>query len=88
MRGRYYQIITVCPTEAEARRIARKLVELRLVACAQVGGPVQSNYWWEGKVEEATEWVCILKAPASNYVRIESEIKRMHSYRAVSYTHL
>ncbi len=74
------QVVTTCSSEAEAGRIARTLVEMRLAACAQVGGPVQSTYRWKGKVEEAAEWVCVLKCTAKRYAEVETVIKRMHSY--------
>ncbi|MEW6142651.1 MAG: divalent-cation tolerance protein CutA [Chloroflexota bacterium] len=78
---KYYQVMTTCPSEIEAKRIARALVEMRLAACAQVSGPVRSTYWWKGKIEKATEWVCLLKCPVRNYARIENAIRQMHSYR-------
>jgi uncharacterized protein involved in tolerance to divalent cations len=46
-------IVTVYATFAdaeEAARIARILVEERLAACANILGPVQSIYRWQGKV--------------------------------------
>jgi len=80
MRIKCLQVVTTCSSEAEARRIGRALVEMRLAACAQVGGPVRSTYWWQGKAEEAAEWVCILKCTAKRYAEVEAAIKRMHSY--------
>jgi len=80
MKTKYYQVVTTCSSEAEARRVARALVELRLAACAQVGGPVNSAYWWQGKIEEGKEWVCTLKCRARDYPKLEAAIKRMHSY--------
>jgi len=80
MKTKYYQVVTICSSEAEAGRIARASVELRLAACAQVGGPVHSTYWWRGKIEEGREWVCVLKCQAKNYTELEAVIKRMHSY--------
>jgi len=77
---KYIQVITTTNTEEEARRIQRVLVEERAAACAQVIGPVSSLYWWEGKIEEATEWICLAKAKARDYPGIESLIKENHPY--------
>ena len=33
----------------------------RLVACGQRLGPVSSRYWWNGSLEQATEWLVLLK---------------------------
>ncbi len=73
-------IITTTETKEDADRIARHLVGLRLVACAQVNGPITSHYWWKGTLEEATEWECKLKALASNYEAIEQELTAIHPY--------
>lgn len=80
MKTRYYQVITTCQSELEAKRIGRLLVEMRLAACAQVCGPVYSAYWWMGKIEEAREWICVVKCPVDNYAKIEDTIKQTHSY--------
>jgi periplasmic divalent cation tolerance protein len=48
-----------------AERIAVELVDLRLAACAQVSGPMQSTYRWEGKIENAEEWLCTAKTSGS-----------------------
>lgn len=45
----YVQVFTAVDSREKAEEIARKVVELRLAACAQVVGPVRSTYWWRGK---------------------------------------
>lgn len=47
--------------EVAAHRLARGLVEDRLVACAQVLGPMTSHYRWEGAIEAAREWLIVAK---------------------------
>lgn len=76
----YIQVITTTNTEEEARRLQRILVEERAAACVQVIGPISSLYWWEGKIEEAGEWICLAKAKDEDYQRIESLIKENHPY--------
>ena len=76
----YVQVITTTNTEEEARKIQRILVEERAAACVQIIGPISSLYWWEGKIEEAREWICLAKAKSEDYHRIESLIKENHPY--------
>src|SRR5215469_1438485 len=64
----------------EARRIGRTLVEERLAACANITAPVTSIYWWEGKVEEASEAVLILKTTEARLEALVSRVKALHSY--------
>jgi periplasmic divalent cation tolerance protein len=75
----YIQIMTTGAKEDMAG-IARKLVEARLAACVQIGGPIRSTYWWEGKVEEADEWLCIIKTRKDLYPEVEKSIRQLHSY--------
>ena len=76
----FIQVVTSIDSEGKAEEIARKLLEERLAACVQVLGPVRSRYWWEGKIEEAEEWLCLIKARATGYAAIESLIKKIHPY--------
>ena len=74
------QITTTTPTRDEADRIAAALVERRLAACVQVAGPITSVYRWEGRLETAHEWLCIIKTTAARYPQIETAIRELHSY--------
>jgi len=76
----FIQVITSVDSEGKAGEIARRLLEERLAACVQVLGPVRSGYWWKEKIEEAEEWLCLIKAKAADYERIESSIKEVHPY--------
>ena len=74
------QIVTTAGSRDEAQRIALALVEARLVACAQVHGPIQSTYWWQGKIESSEEWYCVAKTVVSRYEAVEELICKTHSY--------
>jgi periplasmic divalent cation tolerance protein len=76
----YLQVTTATATQEEARDIARRAVELRLAACAQVVGPIASIYWWQGAMETASEWLCLLKTTASRFDDVAAHIRAEHSY--------
>jgi periplasmic divalent cation tolerance protein len=46
----------------------------------QTIGPIASRYRWQGKVEEATEWQCLVKTTAALYPQVETAIGDLHSY--------
>jgi periplasmic divalent cation tolerance protein len=74
-------VLVTCGSILEARRIANKVVEKRLAACANIVlGPVQSIYRWKGKVESAREVLVLLKTTAKCLDDLEREVKRLHSY--------
>lgn len=74
------QIITTAPSQSQARRIADVLLKQGLAACVQIAGPINSRYWWNGKIEKAIEWYCVIKSTRSQYKRIEKAIRNVHSY--------
>ena len=76
----YIQVCTTAATELGAQAITRAVVERRLAACAQVIGPITSTYWWQGKIETAEEWLCIMKSRQDLYEALEKAIRQAHPY--------
>jgi periplasmic divalent cation tolerance protein len=74
------QITTTAGSRDEAERIAAALVERRLAACVQIVGPVRSVYRWQGAVEQADEWLCLVKSTAERLPGIEAALGELHSY--------
>jgi periplasmic divalent cation tolerance protein len=76
----YIQVITTTANKEDAAKIAAALVEKRLAACVQIVGPVHSIYRWEGKVEQAEEWQCLIKSRQDLFLAVEQVIKNIHPY--------
>lgn len=74
------QVQTTLPTRDQAERLARRLVEARLAACVQVLGPIASTYRWEGAIESAQEWLCVIKAPRAAFEPLAAAIRAEHPY--------
>lgn len=60
--------------------ISALLVDRRLAACVQVVGPIESRYRWQGEVETATEWMCVIKTTLARYDEVEQAVRAAHSY--------
>jgi periplasmic divalent cation tolerance protein len=76
-------IVSVYATFAdagEAARIARILVEERLAACANILGPIQSIYRWQGRIEESDEVAALFKTRADSAQRLIVRLAELHSY--------
>jgi periplasmic divalent cation tolerance protein len=78
---RIIQVMTTVGSKEDADRIAAQLVSQRLAACVQVEGPVESTYWWEGKVETSQEWRCTAKTRADLVGRVQAAIRAVHPYQ-------
>ena len=76
----HIQVFTTTANKEDARKIARDLIEKKLVACAQIIGPIMSTYRWKGKIEEEEEWLCLLKSRYDQYEKLERRIKSIHPY--------
>mgnify|MGYP001250928217 CR=1 FL=1 len=73
-------VLTNCPDEDSAERIARALVENRLAACVNMLAPVQSTYRWQGAVEQAEEVPLLVKCTRERYPALEEAIRQLHPY--------
>lgn len=78
--AKYIQVVTTVASKAEGERIALALLEKRLVGCVQIVGPIESLYWWRGKIEQSQEWLCVAKTERKLFAQIEETIKALHSY--------
>lgn len=72
-------VFTTVGTADDARRIARELVQRRLVACAQIS-PIESLYVWQGALCEEGEFRLLLKTTAGHYTAVETAIRELHPY--------
>jgi len=77
---RIINVVTTTTKKSDARRIAEALLASRLVACAQISGPIESAYLWKGKIERSLEFVLTVKTNANLLKKTESKIKSLHPY--------
>ena len=73
-------VFSTCGSEAEAERLARRLVEERLAACVNIVAPVRSFYRWKGQVEHAVEWMLVIKTSRELFERLRLTLEGAHSY--------
>lgn len=72
-------IYVTYPNEEEATKLCSRLLELGLIACANIY-PIQSMYRWEGKINKEKEWISILKSSEQNWEKLQESISELHSY--------
>ena len=83
--GRTASLIYItCGSRNEATSIARKVVEERLAACANIIDGMRSIYWWEGKVSEDEETVLILKSTPERVGALTERVKELHCMYGVA----
>jgi len=74
-------VLVTCATLEEARTIARHVVEQKLAACVNiVMHAVESFYTWEGKLENGSEYLLLIKTSEERLAELQKEVTRLHSY--------
>jgi len=73
-------VLTTCGSREIADRLALALVEQRLAACVNVIPGVRSTYRWAGKIEQADEFVLMIKTASEKLTAIEATIKAVSGY--------
>jgi len=76
----FIQISTTTETNEEAEKISQNILEKRVAACVQIIGPIKSSYWWNDKIEQSEEWLCLIKTHKKFFDEIEKLISSIHSY--------
>ena len=61
MNTQYIVILVTAKDKKEAGKIARGLLEAKLIACANIVEGVQSLFWWQGKIDSSEEVLLVLK---------------------------
>jgi periplasmic divalent cation tolerance protein len=73
-------VVLVTAPRGKGREIALKLLERRLAACVNVV-PVESLYWWQGRIEEDSEELLVIKTRAELLPELAKQLREIHPYQ-------
>jgi periplasmic divalent cation tolerance protein len=73
-------IYTTFKTTSDAKTVVEELLNLKLIACANIGSNVQSLYMWEGKLSCQEEVSVILKTTSQAVEKTIEALKKLHQY--------
>jgi periplasmic divalent cation tolerance protein len=76
----YIIVLVTTASKHEAEEIVQHLLGDKLIACANIIGPVTSFFHWSGKVERAEEYLALMKTRKDLFQRLSEVVKTMHSY--------
>ncbi len=72
--------LTSFASEEDAARVARVLVEERLVACANLLPGARSLYRWKDAVQDEKETLVLLKTRKQDWTALLSRLHELHPY--------
>ena len=82
----YVQVMTTTDRRDHADALAGDLVAARAAACVQVVGPIRSHYRWQGNVEQAEEWLLLVKTTGEQLDAVVRAIGTHHHYEVPEIT--
>ena len=78
--GSYVIVLVTTPRKEEAEAVVQRLLEARLIACANIVGPVSSRFHWSGKIQKAMEYLILIKSRKDLFEKLSETVKTLHSY--------
>jgi len=76
----YVVVLVTTKNALEAKKIAKHLLNKKLIACANIIKGVESFFLWKGKVDSAREAMMVIKTKKSLFAKVKKEIEAIHSY--------
>ena len=73
-------VLVTTASKEEAEKIAQRLLEDKLIACANIIGPVTSHFHWLGKIDCAEECLVVMKSRMDLFGALVDCVKGLHSY--------
>lgn len=73
-------VLSTFTDQEQARELARRLVEERLIACGNIVPGITSVYRWEGTVEEAGEVLLVMKTRTELVPALCERVAELHPY--------
>ena len=76
----YIVVFVTVKDKDEAEKIAAHLVKNKLAACVNIVPGVSSVFWWENKIDQASEVLLIVKTKKALFKKLAAAVKKTHSY--------
>jgi len=72
-------ILSTYPNKKSITKIANELVQNKIAACVNIT-KISSIYSWQGKIENASEYLVLFKTTQKNKKSLKEKIKASHPY--------
>jgi len=72
-------IVSTYPDKKSIIKISNELIKTKIVACVNIS-KISSIYTWNGKIENASEYLALFKTTHKNKKILKEKIKSTHPY--------
>jgi periplasmic divalent cation tolerance protein len=76
----YSVVFVTASNKKEAERIAGGILKEKLAACVNIIEKITSFFWWEGKIDRASECLLIIKTRKALLAKLIKKVRALHSY--------
>lgn len=73
-------VLVTVPTVGVAKKIARLLLTQKLAACVNIMPAAASYFWWENKIDRATERLLVMKTKRTLFSQLVKAVQSKHPY--------
>jgi periplasmic divalent cation tolerance protein len=80
MNNDYIIVLVTTANKLEAEKIAKTLLKERLIACVNIINPVNSFFFWSGKIYNAEECLLVMKSRRDLFAELSECLRGLHSY--------
>lgn len=80
MKNKVIVVLSSCPDESTAERLAQILLTERLAACVNWLPGLRSAYWWEGQIQRDAETLLIAKTTRERLATLTARLAELHPY--------
>ena len=68
------------PDAAVARQLAGAILEARVAACVNIIPGLESHYWWDGKLDQSSEVLLLIKTTKRQLKALQNLVLENHPY--------
>ena len=80
MTADFVIVMVTCKDKVEAEKIAKTLLEEKLIACANIVGSVSSFFRWRGNADRCEECLVLMKSRVNLFDALAGRVRSLHSY--------
>ncbi|MDX1518515.1 MAG: divalent-cation tolerance protein CutA [Gammaproteobacteria bacterium] len=73
-------VLCTCPDQTSADNISEQIITRHLAACVNIIPGIFSRYHWQGKVENDSEVLMLIKTTRTAYDALQGAILELHPY--------
>jgi len=85
LKPEFFIALTTCPNNDIATQLAQAVVEKQLAACVNIVPGIQSVYQWQGKIENDSEFLLMMKTNRDKIESLQTYILEQHPYEITEF---